>query len=79
MAIEESNAKVTVFLISQDISGGGSASYSIGANSKVEADIHDNDDPALASINITPKNATVAEAGSAMAEFNITATDWNNK
>ena len=53
---------------------GESASYSIGTTTFVEADIHDNDDPTLASINVVPVSGTVAEAASAMAQFNVTAT-----
>ena len=70
---DESNAKVSVRLIGEDTSAG-SATYSIGATTSIEVDIHDNDDPALASINIVPVSATVAEAAGAMAQFNVTAT-----
>ena len=73
-ATDEPNNKVSVRLISEDTGGGGSATYSIGANPVIEADIHDNDDPALPSFNITAVNSSVTEAAGAKARFNVTAT-----
>ena len=73
-AIDEVDGNVTARIISEDLTGGASATYTIGENPTAEIVLQDNDDPILPSINIVAANSPVDEADGAMAQFSITAT-----
>ena len=73
-AENEDDAQVVARIISEDLSGGASATYTIGENPAFTVTVEDNDNPTLPSINIVAVNSPVDEADGAMAQFNITAT-----
>ena len=69
-ATEEADGTITVSLTRSP-----NQSYAVGSPGTASVTVQDNDDPALASINIVRvSDATVTEADDAMAMFNITAT-----
>ena len=69
-ATEEADGTITVTLARSP-----NQSYAVGSHGTASVTVQDNDDPALASINIAPVSDTaVTEADDAMAMFNITAT-----
>ena len=71
---DEPDAVVVARIISEDITGGGSATYSIGKTPAVIVTVQDNDNPELATINIDEVTSPITEADGVQVEFDITAT-----
>ena len=75
----ELGAMVNARVISEDISDGSAATYSIGENAFAQVTVEDNDDPVLPNVSIVAASSTpVAEAAGAMAVFNVMATVGTN-